>query len=436
MTGINAIIGPISYPADCSVTGYLQGPYLNSPYLGPNLGYLSLDYLAGPYLLYDIRCGKLGIETLLVIDTEIPSGIEALATIDTDFVSGVETLATIDTEIPSGIENLAIIDTEIPSGIETLATIDTDFVSGIETLAIIDTQVPTGIEVLRLAAVETGVQSFVRLYNVDKLRVLCEFDSRGEIDQNWSVISGGTAAGDFNINNVNTDIFEEIYRSTEQIVILQCDTGLDAGSIIDTMWLGNHNLTTGALITVIASNDVTFVTPSYSFNFPAVTTSEVYYIVPDADYPPAAVRYYRIIINDSSNPNGFISIAHILFGSSVIFNGDCITNEVTRQILHFKDEIPTEGFTSVMLNRAVRKKVGFSFQNLNYRLGNYQKLVDVFLSSRTDLKCLWIPYPVDPGRFGIFGKLSEIPQEAHNVRGNTNEDLDFVSFDILIDESL
>jgi len=394
MTGINAIIGPISYPADCSVTGYLEGPYLGNPYLGTNTGYLGLAYMSGPYLLYELRCGKLGIETLIVIDTDKPTGVE------------------------------------------TLLTIDTDKPTGIETLQVIDTDKPTGIEVLRLAAIETGVQSFIRLYNLDKLRVLCDFDSRGEVDFNWTVIAGGTAAGDFNINNVNTDIWEEIYKSTSNLVTIDCDTGLDAGSVIDTMWIGNHNLTTGALITVIGSNDPTFVTPSYSFNFPAVTRQEVYYIVPDADYPPPGVRYYRFTINDAPNPNGFISFAHILFGTSVIFNGDCITNELTKQIVHFKDSIPTEGFTSNMNNRALRKVVGFTFQNLNYRLGNYTKLVDVFLSSRTDLKCLWIPYPLDPLRFGIFGKMTEIPAETHNVMGNANEDLDFVSFNITIDESL
>lgn len=394
MTGIQSNIGTVVYN-DCTITGYLEGPYMNAPYLGSNIGYLSTLYLSGPYMLFDARCGTMGLEALRVVDIDQPTGVEALRVVDIDQPTALETLATIDVETP------------------------------------------TGIEVLRLATIETGVQSFIRLYNLDKLRILCQFDSRGVVADNWTVFTGGQAAGDFNVNNVNTDIWEEIFRSVDTLVRIDCDTGVDASSVIDTIWLGNHNISSGATITVLGSNDPTFNVPAYQVVIQDITKEQLYYIWPDETYPPVAVRYYRFIISDPTNPDGYIQMAHILFGTSIIFNGDCITQNIRKQILHFKDEIPTEGFTSNMNNRAVRKKVSFSFENLAFGLGNYTKMVEnVFLEARTDLKCLWIPYPLQPTRFGIFGKMTEIPEENHNVLGNANEDLDFISFDITVDESL
>ena len=42
----------------------------------------------------------------------------------------------------------------------------------------------------------------------------------------------------------------------------------------------------------------------------------------------------------------------------------------------------------------------------------------------------------EPARFGVFGKLTELPTEEHNVMGDANEDLDFVTFNVDIDEAL
>ena len=391
-TGISASFGPIRY--GCTGMSYLGDPYLFGPYLASNQGYLGTAYIGEPlYMYYDFRCGKLGVQSIRAIDVEQPVSIEALQKIDF--------------EKPTGVQDFQIIDFEHP----------------------------TGVEVIRFHATATGVSSFISIYNVDKLRILCQFDSRGVTLNNWTVQAGGTASGDFGINNINTDIWEEIYKSTATQLIIDCDTGASS-SRPDTFWIGNHNFTSGAVVTIIGSNEPAFSSPLWSVSVTDITPESIFHILEDNVFPLPNIRYVRFLISDPSNTNGYLSFAHILFGSSTIFNGDCITQSITKQIVQFKDEIATEGFTSNMNHRALRKRVSFQFENLKVGQGNYENLVDVFLESRTDLKCLWIPYPLQPARFGVFAKLEEIPVESHNVLGNSAEDLDFVSFDITVDESL
>jgi hypothetical protein len=128
-----------------------------------------------------------------------------------------------------------------------------------------------------------------------------------------------------------------------------------------------------------------------------------------------------------------LQIGTIVFGSSIIFQGECFVDQVTRSTKHFSDKIETEGFTNVSNDRALKYAVGLDFRSLRYNRGNYNNIRGVFDFARTSLKCLWIPTPQYPQRFAVFGKLASIPVETHNVKGET---LDFVDFSIELDESL
>jgi len=292
------------------------------------------------------------------------------------------------------------------------------------------------IESFTLLAEQVGVEALQKIYNTTNIRVLCEFQSRGLVDQNWTVVQGGQAAGDFQIENVNTDIPEEVYRSLNQFVTLDCDVGKPQGVSPDTFVMWNHNLTSGAIVTMVASNDPTFSTGLYAVNM-EWTKDNLYFITPLLDFPYPLARYYRFSIVDTDNTDGYIQIGNILFGSAVIFHRDCITANVGLRYREFKDEIPTEGFTNITNTRALKKAVTVEFRNLSFGSNNYTNLVtNVFLDARTSLRCVWIPYMEEPSRFGVFGKMTELPSEEHNVMGDANEDLDFVSFTVDIDESL
>ena len=294
-------------------------------------------------------------------------------------------------------------------------------------------EVPTGQQSNIIIITSLSMQSRVVLYNTRNLRILYEFDSRGTEDQNWTVSSGGTATGDFNVNNLNTDIVEEVYRSLSTQISIDCDAG--GGVSPDTFYIGSHNLTTGATITVQASDDPGFGSVNAEFEMEP-TENNSYFIVPTANFPFELSRYWRFTITDTANADGYIQMGVILFGSAVIFQGDCITDRVTRGDRHFKDEIRTEGFTTVSNDRALKRIVGFSLRSISLNNSNYQNFREATEEIRTSLKALWIPMPRQPDRFGAFAKLTEMPRETHNVKGDANEDLDFVDWDVNVDESL
>lgn len=285
-------------------------------------------------------------------------------------------------------------------------------------------------QVDRIQSKNTLEQITIVLYNATNLRILCDFPSRGVSVGNWSANS--TAAGDFGVANVNTDIVEQIWKSNSAVtgIILTCDTGVIQGVFVDTVAILNHNMTTSASIVFQGSNDAGFSTVGVSITMTSKPTN-IYYIAPTL--PLTSYRYWRFLINDPTNTGGSIYIGTIVFGSSIIMQQTCITQTVLKSTKHFSDKVATEGFTNVSNDRALKYAISLEIRNLSYDKGDYTRLRGVFDFSRTSLKCLWIPTPQFPDRFAVFGKLTTIPQENHNV---IDAAADYVSFGIEVDESL
>jgi len=356
------------------MTGYMEDPYLDTPYLSGTVG------------------EDLGMQATLVITQETPLGMQATQ---------------------------SIID-------------ETDL--GMQALQVITKTLAVGMQALQLIALRLGSQATQVLYNVTNIRILCNFDSRGSDNtDNWT--STSTASGSFEPVNMNTDIVEQVFRTTGTTVTLTCDTEVVQGVTPDTFAILNHNLTSGASVVVQGSNTAGFASVNETFNMTREETN-MFFLVPFPDFPFSQQRFWRFLISDPTNSDGFIQIGAILFGSSTIFQGDCITDRISKKTTHFADKVETEGFTNVSNDRALKFGVGIQFRNLNFGLGNYSNLRDIFDTARTTLKCLWIPDPRNPSRFAIFGKLRGIPTEQHNVKGDANEDLDFVTFDVDVDEAL
>ena len=309
-----------------------------------------------------------------------------------------------------------------------------------------------GWQINRLLGATLGWQVNLVIYNTKNLRILCDFDSRGgggvtgnnawsnpsATGQNWQVFVGGTATGDYDASNLNTDIIEQIYRSTTaNNVILRCDTETAQGVSPDTFAILGHNLSKGALVTITGATNSDMTGQIFTTTLD-INTENAYYIVPEGDFPLDQARYWQFAFQDPSNSDGYIQIGTILFGRSVIMDRENFNARVRFGHRHFKDEIRTEGFTTVSNDRALKKYLRIDFQNLSFGTGNYTKLANIFDKDRTSLKCLWIPTPVSPPpqRFAVFGKLKDIPEEEHNVIGDANEDLDFISMSIEVDESL
>jgi hypothetical protein len=282
----------------------------------------------------------------------------------------------------------------------------------------------------RVASFRINSQILFALYNTTNLRILYQFPSRGTSGTNWNVVSGGTAAGDFSVNNVNTDIVEQVYRSTATTCVLQSDTQVTQGIFLDTLAILNHNLTTSATVLLQGSNDVSFGSIPFTETL-SVEKTNLYYIAPYL--PLTSYRYWRIDVTDTTNPDGYIQMGTIVFGSTIIFNGECFTDEVVRRKIHFADRVRTEAFSNVSNDRALKYSVSLNFRKLNYGRANYENLIEVVDYVRTSLKALWIPTPEFASRFAVFGKLQEMPVENHKVIG---EDADYIDLDITVDESL
>jgi hypothetical protein len=246
---------------------------------------------------------------------------------------------------------------------------------------------------------------------------------------NWQASS--TLAGDFVVNNLNTDIVEQVWRSNYALTAtLACDTEINQGIAPDTVAILNHNWTSSAVVIFEGSNDSAFSSIGASIPISA-TRINSYYVAPTL--PTAQFRYWRINISDTTNLDGFLQVGTVVFGNAIIFQGEDIIDQVRRRTRHFSDKVPTEGYTNVANDRAIKRAITISFNALDYEKGNFENLMSIFETARTSLKCLWMPDPQDPTRFTVFGKLNEIPEEEHQ---NLGEAADIVNLVVEVDESL
>ena len=315
---------------------------------------------------------------------------------------------------------------------------------------IVDRPSPIGVQFESIQTFNLGLQFTVSLYNTDRLRVLCEFPSRGVASgsgnnawgnpiatgQTW--LASSTQAGDFDVSNLNTDIVEQIWRSADGFITgvnLDCDTEIPQGVFLDTFAILNHNFTTSATVDLIGSNSPTFSPVGTVINLD-VRPNNIFHIEPAL--PLQSFRYWRIAIDDPTNTDqNFLSVGTIVFGSAQIFQGECMIDRVLRRNRHFADSVRTEGFTAVKNDRSLKRSVRLEFRDLDFNKGNFRALDGIFRTARTSQKCLWIPTPslTDPTfmeRFAVFARLAELPEESHNVKG---ADLDFIDLALDLDEA-
>jgi hypothetical protein len=362
-------------------------------------GYLYSPYLSGPYLTAGF-CAHVGNQVDMAVRDTTPLGSE----VD----RSIRTLKSLGSEVDRVIEDLVFL----------------------------------GSQVERVNAVSLGSQVRFVLYNNRRIRILCDFPSRGAagtgnnawgngrgLGLNWQASS--TLAGDFSANNLNNDIVEFCWRSNGALTAtLACDTEINQGIAPDTVAILNHNWTSSAVVIFEGSNDSAFSSIGASIPISA-TRINSYYVAPTL--PTAQFRYWRINISDTTNLSGFLQVGTVVFGSAIIFQGEDIIDQVRRRTRHFSDKVPTEGYTNVVNDRAIKRAITISFNALDYEKGNFENLMSIFETARTSLKCLWMPDPQDPTRFTVFGKLNEIPEEEHQ---NLGEAADIVNLVVEVDESL
>jgi hypothetical protein len=274
------------------------------------------------------------------------------------------------------------------------------------------------------------VQFRAVIYNTTQLRFLYEFPSRGLDGQSWTASSTATSSSDaFDVNNLNNDIVEKAWRSAlGGAQTLTCDTQDTGGVFLDTLAILEHNITRGGNVQLQGSND-NFITTPFVTQL-TVEDKNMYYI--SEDLPLQSYRYWRIEINDVANPDGYIQIGSIVFGSSIVFSSEeNITEDVDFGITQYADNIFTEGFTNVSNDRGQKKQLGLQFKNLEAQNRNFIELRRMFEAVGNIQKVLFIPTPQDASEFAVFAKMKQIPKERHKQMGKH-----YVSLNIDADESL
>ena len=293
--------------------------------------------------------------------------------------------------------------------------------------------VPMGFQFTVIKEESRAFQFRSALYNTTNLRILVDFPSRGLDGLNWtSTSTQASSTNSFTVNNLNTDIVEQYWRSATGILsaTITCDTQLTQGVYLDTLAILNHNLSGSSTITLQGSSDPSFATIPVSVTLEYEATN-MYYIAPTLPLNP--YRYWRLNITDPGSADNYLRIGTIVFGSAVIFTNESFVDRVRFGQKQFIDKVYTEGFSNVSNDRGKKKYLNLEFRNLVYGKSNFQSMREIFNYAGTTLKCLYIPVPQKPSRFAVFGKLSEIPQEEHNCKG---ADADYVDFSIDVDEAL
>lgn len=377
-------------------------------------GYLEGDYLEDAYLTECMKV-NIGMQANFIVFDELDIGMQC---------------------------EFHIVDREVETGMQTL-------------FHIVDYLAPLGMQVDMVRITTNGMQCLVALYNTTNLRILCDFASRGSDitggtnawgnpigeGENW--MANTTEPGDFSVYNLNTDIVEQYWRSADTVVTgiqLDCDTEINQGVFLDTFAMLGHNLTKSATINLLGSNVSNFASVGISITIPQALEN-TYWLSPEL--PIAGYRYWRLQIDDPTNPDGYIKIGTLLFGAAKIFQGECFVDELEFTLKDFADSVKTEGFTNVANSRAQKRVLRLDFRFLDILKDNYGILREVFTNDRTVLKCLYIPTPDGDndqdiiGRYSLFGKLTSVPTERHSNRGSIKEnDANYASFTIEVDESM
>jgi hypothetical protein len=291
-----------------------------------------------------------------------------------------------------------------------------------------------GVELDVITTNGLAVELNVVNYNDVRQRVMCEIESRGD-GTNWTASSTLASATDaFNINNVNNDLEESVWRSDSTIVGIQLDNDVGLGNsiFVNTIFIRNHNFTTSASVQLLLSDDPTFTVVGQTLDLTITEAREFYYIAADA--PLQGYRYSRWLIDDPTNADGYLQMGVVGYGESEVFEEDCFALPIENEETEYADVIRTEAYTNIMNLRARRKQLRLNFRNINYGSRDWDRFQRIFDCAGIVQKVLWIPTPQEPYRYATWGKLKKLPRYRNNDIGSNSKS--YIAFTVELDEVL
>ncbi|HUV46046.1 MAG TPA: hypothetical protein VMW45_03150 [Dehalococcoidia bacterium] len=379
------------------------------------LGYLEDPYLEGGYLLGDVNSG-LPVQ-LDVFQTGIMS-VELFAFSETQGAAGIQLIVS---------ETLGYTQCEGEGYLEQ-PYLENAYLAN-------HLCVGLGIELDVIIRRGLGIELLVRNYNDKLCRVMCDIESRGDSLTNWTASSTLTSATDsFNINNVDNDLEERVWRSNNVLtgIILDNDAGAGNTVTVDTIFMRAHNFTTSASINLLLSDDPTFTVIGQTIPISITDSEEFYYIAEDA--PLSGYRYSRTTIEDPTNSNSYLQIGVYGYGQSEVFEDKCFVLPIESEDTEYADVIRTEAYTNKMNFRARRRKLRMNFKNFVYDSQDWKRLQRIIDCAGITQKALWIPTPQQPYRYASWAKLTKLPRYRNNDIGSGNQS--YIDFSLETDEVL
>jgi hypothetical protein len=279
-------------------------------------------------------------------------------------------------------------------------------------------------------------------YNLSQLRILWEIASDGSTSANNYTASSYAGTG-YEAVNLRSDFIERAWRSSACTAEwFQFDAGLGHIIGIDTAGILGHNLTNNAVITVYGYGDAFSNAPVSDADWYALTPEFTMTVQPNYEniYYIASVsaanqyRHWRVLIQDPTKPDGYISIGRFAAGEAMVFDTrENMTMDVDYSQINYKDELKLNGFSSISNNRALRSRLRLGFDNLDMESNdNYAQLQRMLTYCRDTLKALVIPDPRRPYRYSVYSKLSQMPQEKHRYIDDATS---YATFDLEWDEA-
>ena len=379
------------------------------------LGYLEDPYLEGGYLLGDVNSG-------------LPVQLDVFQT----GIMSVELFAFSETQGAAGIQ-LIVSETLGYTQCEGEGYLEQPYLEG--PYLANHLCVGLGIELDVIIRRGLGIELLVRNYNDKLCRVMCDIESRGDSLTNWTASSTLTSATDsFNINNVDNDLEERVWRSNNVLtgIILDNDAGAGNTVTVDTIFMRAHNFTTSASINLLLSDDPTFTVIGQTIPISITDSEEFYYIAEDA--PLSGYRYSRTTIEDPTNSNSYLQIGVYGYGQSEVFEDKCFVLPIESEDTEYADVIRTEAYTNKMNFRARRRKLRMNFKNFVYDSQDWKRLQRIIDCAGITQKALWIPTPQQPYRYASWAKLTKLPRYRNNDIGSGNQS--YIDFSLETDEVL
>jgi hypothetical protein len=291
------------------------------------------------------------------------------------------------------------------------------------------TALPINITMLANGTYTTNISMNWVFYNLTNMRILWEIGSDG-LDSSNNYTASSQASTDKSVYNLKNDIIEKYWESTDNInQWIQFDAGVNKAIYIDTLALLAHTLSSSAQLVLkgYGSGSDSAITdwsniPVYANIAMGTNPNDDRVIWVSPTQPTTRYRHWRLEISDGANANSYLRIGRFIAGSSLVFNGENLLANLRYGKQNYKDEIRLNGFSSVFNNRALKRNLSLSLNELNIQqYSNTNQLNKYIDYCRDSLKALVIIDPQNPYKYSVFAKLSSMPAQEINYVDAQNE---------------